>query len=253
MKAQGRHVLLEGWPWFGGGGYPISAYSEFMPAPRLGRTAYGSANAPLLRDDDLWGWPVTEYEKGLELSPGLAPMAQPLLERMVRLAVGRPAHGIPREDLADNPYWQVRDATPSDFHGEKRSNWTYASATDPDAHLFRKGKGKEAELCHIGHIMTENRHGLIIDARMTEANGTAECSTALDIGRRQGRRAQHARADKNDDTADFVAGCRARGCVPHVARTITNDARPSTRARRAIPATPSAWPSASASKSPSAG
>src|SRR5215470_14767684 len=106
MKARGWHVLLEGWPWFRGvGGYPISAYSEFMPPPRLGRTAYGNADALLLRDDDPWGWPVTEYEEALELAPGLARMAQPLLERMVHLAEGRPTHGIPREDLADNPYW----------------------------------------------------------------------------------------------------------------------------------------------------
>src|SRR6476661_4661739 len=64
-----------------------------------------------------------------------------------------------------------------DFRGEKRSNDTHASTTDPDARLFRKGKGKEAKLCHMGHILTENRHGLIVDARLTEASGTAECTT----------------------------------------------------------------------------
>jgi hypothetical protein len=55
------------------------------------------------------------------------------------------------------------------------------STTDPDARLFRKGAGKEAKLCHMGHRMTENRNGLIIDARLTEANGTAERATALDM------------------------------------------------------------------------
>jgi transposase len=109
-----------------------------------------------------------------------------------------------------------------DFHGEKRSNETHASTTDPDARLFRKGKGKEAKLCHMGHIMTENRHGLIVDARLTEANGTAECSTALDmIDATAGARSTLG-ADKNYDTAEFVAGCRARGCVPHVAQNDTN-------------------------------
>jgi transposase len=109
-----------------------------------------------------------------------------------------------------------------DFHGEKRSNETHASTTDPDARLFRKGKGKEAKLCHMGHIMTENRHGLIVDARLTAANGTAECTTALDmIDDNAGSRSTLG-ADKNYDTADFVAGCRARGCVPHVAQNDTN-------------------------------
>jgi Transposase domain (DUF772) len=64
-----------------------------------------------------------------------------------------------------------------DFDGEKRKNDTHASTTDPDARLFRKGAGKEAKLCHMGHLMTENRHGLIVDARLTEANGTAERTT----------------------------------------------------------------------------
>src|SRR5438445_10722554 len=57
------------------------------------------------------------------------------------------------------------------FHSEKRRNDTHSSTTDPDARLFRKGAGKEAKLCHMGHLMTENRNGLIVDARLTEANG----------------------------------------------------------------------------------
>ena len=109
-----------------------------------------------------------------------------------------------------------------DFHGENRSNETHASTTDSDARLFRKGKGKEAKLCHMGHIMTENRHGLIVAARLTEANGTAERRTALDmIDATAGARSTLG-ADKNYDTAEFVAGCRARGCVPHVAQNDTN-------------------------------
>src|SRR5947199_9227370 len=66
-----------------------------------------------------------------------------------------------------------------DFHNEKRKNDTHSSTTDPDARLFRKGAGKEAKLCHMGHLMMENRNGLIVDARLTEANGTAERTTAL--------------------------------------------------------------------------
>jgi len=109
-----------------------------------------------------------------------------------------------------------------DFHGERRSNETHASTTDPDARLFRKGKGKEAKLCHMGHLMTENRHGLIVDVRLTEANGTAERSTALDMIEDNARAGSTVGADKNYDTADFVAGCRERGCVPHVAQNDTN-------------------------------
>ena len=109
-----------------------------------------------------------------------------------------------------------------DFHGEKRSNDTHASTTDPDARLFRKGKGKEAKLCHMGHILTENRHGLIVDARLTEASGTAECTTALDMVANNVGAGSTLGADKNYDTAAFVAGCRAHGCVPHVAQNTSN-------------------------------
>jgi hypothetical protein len=67
------------------------------------------------------------------------------------------------------------------FHGEKRTNDTHSSITDPDARLFRKGAGKEAKLCHMGHLMTENRNGLIVDAQVTEATGTAERETGLEM------------------------------------------------------------------------
>jgi len=109
-----------------------------------------------------------------------------------------------------------------DFHGEKRKNDTHSSTTDPDARLFRKGAGKEAKLCHMGHLMTENRNGLIVDARLTEANGTAERTTALDMIEDNAKPGSTVGADKNYDTADFVAGCRERGCTPHVSQNDTN-------------------------------
>jgi len=109
-----------------------------------------------------------------------------------------------------------------DFHGEKRKNDTHCSITDPDARLFRKGAGKEAKLCHMGHLMTENRHGLIVDARLTEPNGTAERSTALDMIEDNAKPGSTVGGDKNYDTADFVAGCRERGCTPHVSQNDTN-------------------------------
>src|SRR6266404_3757027 len=108
------------------------------------------------------------------------------------------------------------------FHGEKRKNDTHVSTTDPDARLFRKGAGKEAKLCHMGHLMMENRNGLIVDARLTEANGTAERSTALDMIEDNARPGSTVGGDKNYDTADFVAGCRERGCTPHVSQNNAN-------------------------------
>jgi transposase len=109
-----------------------------------------------------------------------------------------------------------------DFHGEKRKNDTHSSTTDPDARLFRKGAGKEAKLCHMGHLMMENRNGLIVDARLTEANGAAERTTALDMIEDNARPGSTVGADKNYDTTDFVAGCRTRGCTPHVSQNDTN-------------------------------
>jgi transposase len=109
-----------------------------------------------------------------------------------------------------------------DFHGEKRKNDTHSSTTDPDARLFRKGAGKEAKLCHMGHLMIENRNGLIVDARLTEANGTAERTTALDMIEDNAKPGSTVGGDKNYDTADFVAGCRERGCTPHVTQNDTN-------------------------------
>lgn len=109
-----------------------------------------------------------------------------------------------------------------DFHGEKRKNDTHSSTTDPDARLFRKGAGKEAKLCHMGHLMIENRNGLIIDARLTEANGTAERATALDMIKDNAKPGSTVGGDKNYDTSNFVAGCRKRGCTPHVSQNDTN-------------------------------
>jgi transposase len=108
------------------------------------------------------------------------------------------------------------------FHGQKRKNDTHSSTTDPDARLFRKGAGKEAKLCHMGHLMMENRNGLIVDARLTEANGTAERTTALDMIADSAKPGSTVGADKNYDTAAFVAGCRKHGCTPHVSQNNSN-------------------------------
>jgi transposase len=109
-----------------------------------------------------------------------------------------------------------------DFHGERRSNATHASTTDPDARLLRKGRGKEAKLCHMGHLLMENRNGLIVDALVTEASGTAEREAALAmLGRQGGRHRATLGADKAYDVANFVADLRALNVTPHVAQNTT--------------------------------
>ena len=115
-----------------------------------------------------------------------------------------------------------------DFHGEKRTNDTHRSTTDPEAMLAKKGKGKEARICFMGHILMENRNGLVVDVAMTKATGTAEREAALEmLGKIPGKRRITVGGDKNYDTKDFVKSCRSMIVTPHVARRETSivDAR----------------------------
>ncbi len=106
-----------------------------------------------------------------------------------------------------------------DFHGEQRTNDTHRSTTDPEARLARKGSGKEARLCFTGHVLMENRNGLVVDVAVTQATGTAEREAALDLLERvPGSRRVTIGGDKNYDTADFVTKCRRMNVTPHVAR-----------------------------------
>lgn len=105
-----------------------------------------------------------------------------------------------------------------DFRGEKRSNETHASKTDPDARLYRKGNGQSSRLCFMGHVLMENRNGLIVDAALTHANGTAERAAALEmLDRGKGRRRITLGADKAYDVSAFVTDLRARKVTPHIA------------------------------------
>jgi transposase/IS5 family transposase len=103
-----------------------------------------------------------------------------------------------------------------DFRGEKRSNETHASTTDPDARLYRKGNGRESVLCYMGHALMENRHGLAVGGDVTHATGTAERAAALDE-HRPGRRRVTLGADKAYDVAAFVEALRKRAVTPHIA------------------------------------
>jgi hypothetical protein len=105
------------------------------------------------------------------------------------------------------------------FHGEKRRNDTHASTTDPEARLYRKGRGKEAKLSFIGHALMENRHGLLVDGRVSEANGTAERDEAAAMAAEvPGRHRITMAGDKGFDTAGFVAAMRELNVTPHVAQ-----------------------------------
>ena len=108
----------------------------------------------------------------------------------------------------------------SDFHGQKRSNQTHVSTTDPESRLYRKSAGAPAKLCFMGHALMEHRNALIVDMELTHADGYAERDAAIDmldrLPARTGRRT--VAADKAYDTRDFIARTRQRGFTPHVAQ-----------------------------------
>jgi transposase len=114
----------------------------------------------------------------------------------------------------------------ADFHGQKRSNETHASTTDPDARLYRKGSGKEAKLCFMGHALMENRNGLVVDACLTEANGHAERIAALHMIEPRADRPTPITlgADKAYDAEDFVNELRSMNATPHVAQNMNGRA-----------------------------
>jgi transposase len=106
-----------------------------------------------------------------------------------------------------------------DYRGEKRRNATHESTTDPQARLYKKAPGQQSRLCFLGHVLTENRNGLVVDARLTQATGTAEREAALEMI--DGRRGTLG-ADKAYDVREFVKQVRAATLTPHVAQNDTN-------------------------------
>jgi transposase len=134
---------------------------------------------------------------------------------------------VPKASPDDDDTPPDEPPAPNDnWRGRKRSNETHQSTTDEQARLFRKSKGTGAMLCYMGHVLTDNRHGLVVNAQVTLATGTAErdaaemmladAASVAPLGITVG-------ADKNYDTAGFVASCRANCVTPHVA---PNDGRP---------------------------
>jgi IS5 family transposase len=124
------------------------------------------------------------------------------------------------KDGGEPPSGNGREA---DFHGQKRSNETHQSTTDPDARLYKKSKGSEAKMSYLGHALMENRHGLLVDTMVTLADGTAERDAALLMASRiAGEKQVTLGGDKNYDTQEMVRELREMKVRPHVAQNNTN-------------------------------
>jgi transposase len=121
-----------------------------------------------------------------------------------------------------------RDRNPSiNFRGERRSNHTHASTTDPEALLAKHSPGEASRLAYAGHLLTENRHGLIVQADLSSATGRAERKTALALIRKERKETKGwltLAADKNYDANEFVTQVRALDVTPHVARKTKHSA-----------------------------
>jgi transposase len=190
-------------------------------------------------DDDVWDATVFTKNRDRLLE---ADVAKEFLAQVVEQARGQgltsdehfTVDGTLLEAWAGAKSFQPKDKKqpPSDdpgnptvnFRGEKRSNDTHESKTDPESLLARKGEGKESKLSYSGNLLVENRHGLIVDADVFQANGTAERDAALVMAERiPGTKRVTLGGDKGFDTQGFVAECRNLQVTPHVAQ---NDARP---------------------------
>jgi transposase len=137
-----------------------------------------------------------------------------LLEAWASQKSFRPRDQDPPTDGGGNPT--------VNFHGQRRTNATHQSTTDPDARLYKKARGREARLGYLGHVLMEHRSGLIVKATVTPADGYGERDAALlMIAGIPGRQRLTVAADKGYDTRDFVAGLRAMHVTPHLAQNTT--------------------------------
>ena len=143
-----------------------------------------------------------------------------LIEAAASLKSFRPRNEEGRTDGGDGPTASGGRNPEVDFHGKRRQNDTHCSRTDPDARLARKGAGKEAKLCYHGHVLVENRNGLIVDCALTRASGKAEEEAGLSLLARERRRQRGPMtvgADRGYNTNSFVRETRTMGVTPHVA------------------------------------
>jgi transposase len=186
-------------------------------------------------------WDATVYSKNRERLLA-ADIAQAFFEQVVKLARGHDllsdehftVDGTLLEAWAGQKSFKKKRARTQppaddpgnasvDFRGEQRSNHTHQSTTDPEARLFKKAQGQEARLGYLGHLLTENRHGLAVNACVTLATGTAEREAALAMAEAlPGVHRVTLGADKNYDTRELVRQFRWRRITPHVAQNNTN-------------------------------
>jgi transposase len=153
-----------------------------------------------------------------------------MIESLASLKSFRPKDEVNSDDDDSNSF---KSRNPDvDFHGQKRSNDTHRSRTDAEAKLYRKGPGKPSQLAYLGHILNENRNGLILEVCVTEANGTAERDAAIEMldryTEKQGRAPKTVGTDAGYDSGEFLLELEGRQIEPHVAMTNTAPADPAT-------------------------
>lgn len=139
-----------------------------------------------------------------------------LIEAWASIKSFRPKDGPPSGPVGRNEE--------ADFRGQKLSNSTHESVTDPDAKLYRKGNQQGADLYHMGHVLMENRHGLVVETMTTQANGTAERQAAEAMIKPHTNKSRRVTlgADKGYDAEAFIETLRENNVTPHVAQNTTN-------------------------------
>lgn len=186
-------------------------------------------------DEPVWNHAVFSKNRDRLLNQELARV---FFDRVLTQAKGHlsdehfTVDGTMIEACASQKSFQKKDGDGDEggqFRGQKRTNETHQSTTDPDAKLYRKGNGQEARLSYLGHVLMENRNGMIVDAMLTQADGTAERDAAMILTYRQYQRNRKRRvcgpmtvgADKAYDTRSLVSILRQINVRPHVAQNLT--------------------------------
>jgi len=143
---------------------------------------------------------------------------------LVEARAGQKSFQVKKEGGTPNPSSSAGGSNPTiNFHKQKRSNQTHQSKTDPSARLFKKTRGAEAKLGYLGHVVTENRNGLVVDTRLTLASGTAERDAAIEMmGHKPAGRRVTLGGDRGYDTRGFIEGLRSLRVTPHVAENTMN-------------------------------
>ncbi len=146
-----------------------------------------------------------------------------LIESYASIKSFKPIEPKDDEDSGDGNGFKPRNAEVN-FRGKKRSNATHRSTTDPEARLYRKSPGQEAKLSHMAHVISENRHGLVMAVSVTEANGRAECAAAIKMidELHHRRSATTLGADRGYDSGPFLVELESRRVTPHVAMLDTS-------------------------------